>query len=97
MLTALLTLCLTFVFLFLLTSPASAVEAGGYLTQSDIEDEFVIADRAFAEKYDDVISELRTKLTAHESTFSIDFLVRENLNVDGNFIASIYRKAVLLR
>ena len=93
-LTALLTFCLTFVFLFLPTSPASAAEAGGYLTQSDIEDEFVIADRAFAEKYDDVISELRTKLTAHESTFSIDFLARENLNVDGNFIASIYYYAV---
>ena len=85
---------LVLILVFLPTSLASAAEAGGYLTQSDIEDEFVIADRAFAEKYDDVISELRTKLTAHESTFSIDFLARENLNVDGNFIASIYYYAV---
>ena len=81
---------LTLMIAFVLFFNPSRVYAADELEGGVLSSGYNLEDSDFAERYKDVIEDMRSHLAAHEPTFILDFLPREDLNINDDFIYSLF-------
>ena len=81
---------LTLMIAFVLFFNPSRVYAADELEGGVLSSGYNLEDSDFAERYKDVIDDMRLHLAAHEPTFILDFLPREDLNINDDFIYSLF-------